>query len=141
MGHEIAGEIVSLDDVGQENLEGRVNALETTVEEIRTEIRDFRTATTVSFNALREDFGDDCLDIVVHSLANGPEVQDALLVPGHLRLQVGDPRPLGDPFAERQRKDRDQDDDDAQRDPRSRGEHWTSRVVALLGRGRGWAPF
>ena len=58
MGHEIAGEIVSLDDVGQENLEGRVNALETTVEEIRTEIRDFRTATTVSFNALREDFGD-----------------------------------------------------------------------------------
>ena len=58
MGHEIAGEIVSLDYVGQENLEGRVNALETTVEEIRTEIRDFRTATTVSFNALREDFGD-----------------------------------------------------------------------------------
>ena len=51
MGHEIAGEIVSLDDVSQENLEGRVNALETTVEEIRTEIRDFRTATTVSFNA------------------------------------------------------------------------------------------
>ena len=58
MGHEIAGEIVSLDDVGQENIEGRVNALETTVEEIRTEIRDFRTATTVSFNTLRVDFGD-----------------------------------------------------------------------------------
>ena len=58
MGHEIAGEIVSLDDVSQENLEGRVNALETTVEEIRTEIRDFRNATTVSFNTLREDFGD-----------------------------------------------------------------------------------
>ena len=28
---------------------------------------------------LQEDFGDDCLDIVVHSLANGPEVQNALL--------------------------------------------------------------
>jgi enoyl-[acyl-carrier protein] reductase I len=28
---------------------------------------------------LEEDFGDDCLDIVVHSLANGPEVQNALL--------------------------------------------------------------
>ena len=72
--------------MSQENLEGRVNALETTVEdinrrlrsaeqdaaaarvlagaadrdvtEIRTEIRDFRNATTASFNALREDFGD-----------------------------------------------------------------------------------
>lgn len=29
--------------------------------------------------ALRQDFGDQCLDIVVHSLANGPEVQKALL--------------------------------------------------------------
>ena len=28
------------------------------VSEIRTEIRDFRNATTASFNALREDFGD-----------------------------------------------------------------------------------
>ncbi len=28
------------------------------VTEIRTEIRDFRNATTASFNALREDFGD-----------------------------------------------------------------------------------
>jgi enoyl-[acyl-carrier protein] reductase I len=28
---------------------------------------------------LREDFGDGCLDIVAHSLANGPEVQNALL--------------------------------------------------------------
>ena len=27
----------------------------------------------------REDFGDSCLDIVVHSLANGPEVQNQLL--------------------------------------------------------------
>ena len=72
--------------MSQENLEGRVNALETTVDdinrrlrsaeqdaaaarvlagaadrdvtEIRTEIRDFRNATTASFNALREDFGD-----------------------------------------------------------------------------------
>lgn len=44
--------------MSQENLEGRVNALETTVEEIRTEIRDFRNATTVSFNTLRGDFGD-----------------------------------------------------------------------------------
>lgn len=36
---------------------------------------------------LRADFGDDCLDIVVHSLANGPEVQNALLDtsrPGYL---------------------------------------------------------
>ena len=29
--------------------------------------------------ALRNDFGDRCLDIVVHSLANGPEVQKPLL--------------------------------------------------------------
>ncbi len=28
---------------------------------------------------LRDDFGEPCLDIVVHSLANGPEVQNALL--------------------------------------------------------------
>jgi enoyl-[acyl-carrier protein] reductase I len=28
---------------------------------------------------LRADFGDQCLDVVVHSLANGPEVQNALL--------------------------------------------------------------
>lgn len=28
---------------------------------------------------LRADFGDQCLDIVVHSLANGPEVKNALL--------------------------------------------------------------
>jgi hypothetical protein len=72
--------------VSQENLEGRVSALETSVEginrrlraaeqdaaaarvlagaadrdvtEIRAEIRDFRQATTTSFNALREDFVD-----------------------------------------------------------------------------------
>ena len=30
-------------------------------------------------NALREDFGDSCLDIVVHSLANGPEVHKPLM--------------------------------------------------------------
>lgn len=30
-------------------------------------------------DAMREDFGDGCLDIVVHSLANGPEVQRALI--------------------------------------------------------------
>ncbi|MDE3002879.1 MAG: enoyl-[acyl-carrier-protein] reductase [Gemmatimonadota bacterium] len=30
-------------------------------------------------DALRSDFGDECLDIVVHSLANGPEVQNALI--------------------------------------------------------------
>jgi len=38
-------------------------------------------------DALHADFGDDCLDIVVHSLANGPEVQNALLDtsrPGYL---------------------------------------------------------
>lgn len=28
---------------------------------------------------LREDFGPECLDIIVHSLANGPEVKNALL--------------------------------------------------------------
>ena len=72
--------------MSQENLEGRVTALETTVKdinrrlhaaeqdaaaarvlagaadrdvtEIRAEIRDFRNATTASFNALRADFGD-----------------------------------------------------------------------------------
>ena len=36
---------------------------------------------------LRADFGDRCLDVVVHSLANGPEVQNALLDtsrPGYL---------------------------------------------------------
>ena len=30
-------------------------------------------------DAMRQDFGDGCLDIVVHSLANGPEVQRALI--------------------------------------------------------------
>ena len=36
---------------------------------------------------MREDFGDTCLDVIVHSLANGPEVQKALLDtsrPGYL---------------------------------------------------------
>lgn len=28
---------------------------------------------------MREEFGDSCVDVVVHSLANGPEVQNALL--------------------------------------------------------------
>ena len=28
---------------------------------------------------LKEDFGEQCLDVVVHSLANGPEVQNALI--------------------------------------------------------------
>lgn len=38
-------------------------------------------------DSLRADFGDSCLDIVVHSLANGPEVQNALIDtsrPGYL---------------------------------------------------------
>ncbi len=30
-------------------------------------------------DALRADFGEPCLDVIVHSLANGPEVQKALL--------------------------------------------------------------
>ncbi|GMR11862.1 MAG: enoyl-[acyl-carrier-protein] reductase [Gemmatimonadota bacterium] len=30
-------------------------------------------------DAMRSDFGEPCLDILVHSLANGPEVQNALL--------------------------------------------------------------
>lgn len=72
--------------MSQDDLEGRVDALETTVEDInrrlrateqdaaaarvlagaadrdvtdiKAEIRDFRNATTASFNALREDFVD-----------------------------------------------------------------------------------
>lgn len=72
--------------MSQDDLEGRVDALEATVgrinrrlrateqdaaaarvlagaadrdvSEIRAEIRDFRSATTASFNALRDDFGD-----------------------------------------------------------------------------------
>ncbi len=72
--------------MSQDDLEGRVNALEMTVEdinrrlrgaeqdaaaarvlagaadrdvtEIRADIRDFRSATTASFNALRQDFVD-----------------------------------------------------------------------------------
>ncbi len=47
--------------MSQVNLEGRVNALETTdrdVTEIRAEIRDFRNATTASFDALVEGFVD-----------------------------------------------------------------------------------
>jgi len=52
--------------VRQDNLGGRVNALETIdrdVTEIRAEIRDFRNATTASFTALREDFGDLRTDV------------------------------------------------------------------------------
>ena len=30
-------------------------------------------------NAMRADFGESCLDVLVHSLANGPEVQNSLL--------------------------------------------------------------
>lgn len=30
-------------------------------------------------DSLKQDFGDTCLDVVVHSLANGPEVQSALV--------------------------------------------------------------
>ena len=76
----------NLEAVSQDDLEARVNALETTIDgikrrfrateqdaaaarvlagaadrdvtEIRAEIRDFRNATTASFIALREDFGD-----------------------------------------------------------------------------------
>lgn len=44
-----------LSAVGQDDLEGRVDR---DVTAIRAEIRDFRQATTASFNALRQDFVD-----------------------------------------------------------------------------------
>lgn len=78
--------------MSQDDLEGRINALETTVDdinrrlrgterdaaaarvlagaadrdvaEIRAEIRDFRQATTAGFNAMREDFVDLRQDFV-----------------------------------------------------------------------------
>ena len=84
--HPGAHDTGSLQPVSQDDLEGRVDALETTVEDIKrrlrateqdaaaarvlagvadrdvtdikAEIRDFRNATTASFNALREDFVD-----------------------------------------------------------------------------------
>ena len=57
-----------------------------TLEEAPTEIRDnkrYKERGDFSIHGvttrLREDFGDQPLDIVVHSLANGPEVKNALL--------------------------------------------------------------
>jgi len=59
-------------------------------EEVRTDKRyvglDGYTIQGVA-DRMRADFGDACLDVVVHSLANGPEVQKALLDtsrPGYL---------------------------------------------------------
>ena len=41
-------------------------------------------------DSLRSEFGDACLDVVVHSLANGPEVQNQKESPGE--GHHGDPR-------------------------------------------------
>jgi len=52
---------VSQDDL--EDLNRRLRAADRDVSEIRAEIRDFRNATTASFNAVREDFGDLRTDV------------------------------------------------------------------------------
>jgi enoyl-[acyl-carrier protein] reductase I len=63
-------------------LDADFDTLEDAPEEVRAQKRyrergDF-TIQGVA-DRLREDFGDDCLDIVVHSLANGPEVTRPLM--------------------------------------------------------------
>jgi enoyl-[acyl-carrier protein] reductase I len=63
-------------------LDADYDTLEDAPEEVRAQKRyrergDF-TIQGVA-DRLREDFGDDCLDIVVHSLANGPEVTRPLM--------------------------------------------------------------
>lgn len=63
-------------------LDAEFDALEDAPEELRQSKRykdrgDFSIAGAAA--SLVEDFGEPCVDIVVHSLANGPEVQNALL--------------------------------------------------------------
>jgi len=63
-------------------LDAEYDTLESAPEEIRTNRRyrdrgDFSIAGAA--NALRDEFGEPCFDIVVHSLANGPEVKKPLL--------------------------------------------------------------
>jgi enoyl-[acyl-carrier protein] reductase I len=63
-------------------LDAEFDTLEDAPEELREQKR-YRERGDFSIqgvaNRLREDFGDACLDIVVHSLANGPEVTKPLL--------------------------------------------------------------
>ena len=63
-------------------LDAEFDTLEDAPEEIRRQKR-YRERGDFSIqgvaNALREDFGEPCLDIVVHSLANGPEVTKPLM--------------------------------------------------------------
>ena len=63
-------------------LDASWDTLEQVPEEIRTNKRynergDFSVQGMA--DAVRKDFGDKCLDVVVHSLANGPEVKKPLL--------------------------------------------------------------
>ncbi len=63
-------------------LDASWDTLEQVPEEIRTNKRynergDFSVQGMA--DAIRKDFGDQCLDVVVHSLANGPEVKKPLL--------------------------------------------------------------
>lgn len=63
-------------------LDAEYDTLEDAPEDLRTQKR-YRERGDFSIrgvaNRLREDFGEGCLDIVVHSLANGPEVTKPLL--------------------------------------------------------------
>jgi enoyl-[acyl-carrier protein] reductase I len=63
-------------------LDAEYDALEDAPEELREQKR-YRERGDFSIdgvaNKLREDFGESCLDIVVHSLANGPEVTKPLM--------------------------------------------------------------
>ena len=63
-------------------LDAEYDSFDDVPEEVRSQKRyrergDFSIAGLV--DRLREDFGEPCLDIVVHSLANGPEVKKPLL--------------------------------------------------------------
>ncbi len=63
-----------------------LDAVFDTAEDVPQDVRDDKRYKELSgytiqgvADSLRADFGDSCLDIVVHSLANGPEVQNALI--------------------------------------------------------------
>jgi len=63
-------------------LDAEYDTLDDAPDELRTQKR-YRERGDFSIqgvaNQLRQDFGDSCLDIVVHSLANGPEVTKPLM--------------------------------------------------------------
>ena len=63
-------------------LDAEYDSLEDASQEVREQKR-YRDRGDFSIegvaNKLREDFGDSCLDILVHSLANGPEVNKPLM--------------------------------------------------------------